>query len=166
MIDVPFEVSPSMDAGQIESFLKQYLGAKVGGVSSGGGRVVLHANDLLTQTELQMVQSILTTQSYGLTVVTNKPQITANGQDTATILCNNPVIAADTTLAYTVTFTGVIDGVSYTDGDYASGTAALEAGAVNLTLAVDHAGTYRVELRRTAAGAKEFGTTIITAVGE
>jgi hypothetical protein len=38
MIDVPFEVSPSMDAGQIESFLKQYLGAKVGGVSSGGGR--------------------------------------------------------------------------------------------------------------------------------
>ena len=103
----------------------------------------------------------LVVNDTGLTVVANKSQIIANEIDTVDIVCNNPVIAADTALAYTVTFDGAIDGVTYVNGDYASGDAAVESGTVRLTLSTDFVGTYVVTLRRKTSS--EFGRVTITA---
>lgn len=164
MIPVPFDVVIAPNPERLEAILRSRLPNKYLSLNTAPGRVTIHSNDLFTPAEFAMVKSIIETESYGLTVVTNKPQITADANDTATILCNSPIIAADASLAYTVTFTGVIDGVSYANGDYASGTVPLESGAVNLTLAVEFVGLYRVELRRTTVGALEFGSVTINAV--
>jgi hypothetical protein len=164
MLDIPIDVPVQPDAGRLDPLLKTLIGAKYAGISITPRRAVLHVNDLLTRDELTRATAAVTTESYGLTLAVNKPQITADGGDNATIICNNPIIAADTSLAYTVTFSGIIDGIPYTDGDYASGTAPVENGAVTLTLAVEFAGSYRILLRRTAVGALEFGTATITAI--
>lgn len=164
MLDIPIDVPIQPDAGRLDPLLKTLIGAKYAGISLAPNRAVLHVNDLLTRDELTRATSAVTTESYGLTLATSKPQIAADGIDSATIICNNPIIAADTSLAFTVTFTGTIDGVTYTDGDYAAGTAPVENGAVTLTLAVEFAGSYHILLRRTALAALEFGTTTITAI--
>lgn len=164
MLDIPIDVPVQPDAGRLDPLLKTLIGAKYAGISITPGRAVLHVNDLLTRDELIRATTAVTTESYGLTLAANKPQITADGQDSATIICNNPIIAADTTLAYTVSFSGIIDGVTYTDGEYANGSAPVENGAVTLTLAVEFAGSYYILLRRNAPTALEFGTATVTAI--
>ena len=164
MLDIPIDIVVQPDAGRLDPLLRTLIGAKYAGISLSPSRAVLHVNDLLTRDELTRATTAVTTGSYGLTLAVSKPQITADGADSTTIICNNPMIAADSSLAYTVTFTGMIDGISYTDGDYAAGTAPVESGAVTLTLAVEFAGSYHLLLRRTTSGALEFGTATITAI--
>ncbi|MDX2138002.1 MAG: hypothetical protein SF123_07890, partial [Chloroflexota bacterium] len=110
-----------------------------------------------------MLDQVIRTGSFGLTVVANKSVIQADNSDSASIICNSPILAADASVGYIVHFTGTIDGTAYEAGEYATGTAPVESGVVTLTLAVDFAGSYRVTLRR-ATPNREFGTVVVSAV--
>jgi hypothetical protein len=160
---VTMEIGFVPSVGEIETALRQVFGANYLGLASGGGKLTIVTNEPLDYTQFQLARQIVETGAFGLVLASNKAQIVANEQDTATLICNSPIIAADTALAYNVTFTGTANGVDYADGDYASGTVAVEGGAATLTLAVDFAGAYRVTVRRTAPGALEFASRVITA---
>lgn len=125
-------------------------------------REVEFISDLPISDDARTAIARLVTGDTGLTVVANKAQIIANEVDTVDIVCTNPVIAADTDLAYTVTFSGTIDNVAYINGNYASGDAAVENGAVRLALSTDFVGSYVITLRR--KNSSEFGRVSVQAV--
>jgi hypothetical protein len=163
MFDFPFERPANLDFAWLDGVLRGVLDARFTGITLTEQRVIVHMIERPSAADWSMIDQIIRTGSFGLTVVANKSVIQANNSDSATIVCNSPILAADASVSYVVHFTGTIDGTPYEAGEYATGTASVESGVVTLTLAVDFAGSYRVTLRR-AAPAREFGTVVVNAV--
>jgi hypothetical protein len=162
MFDFPYERPASLDFAWLDGALRNLLDVRFTGMTLTEQRVIVHMTERPSAADWSMLDQVIRTGSFGLTVVANKSVILANNTDSATIVCNSPILAADASVSYVVHFTGTIDGTAYEAGEYATGTAPVENGVVTLTLAVDFAGSYRVTLRR-AAPAREFGTVVVGA---
>lgn len=115
----------------VDRALRNKLGDKIVGASSGGGKVRAHLTDASAIADEQTAQTVL--ENYGaLNLSVDKTAISADGVDTATI---------------TYATTGTVDYVVYLDGQvYSTGAEPDSGGTVTLTLATEIAGVYVVHI--------------------
>lgn len=159
-IPLGFERPAEFDYISTERKLKMLMGNKYEGLAA-GSVVTIFLEQPPTAQQKAAIQATVETGSYGLTVVSNKTTIVANGTDTANVVCNTPLLAADVNVDFEVRFSGRIDGIEYVFGEWGDGAAAVESGTVTLTLATASAGTYEVIIKRQTG--LHFGSVVIQA---
>lgn len=83
----------------------------------------------------------------GATLRNGSLEITANGMASASIVCDDAVIASDSALDYAVWLDGAV---------VASGEAAVDTGSVTLNFSTDEDGEYVIEVKRKTGYASGF----------
>ncbi len=143
--ETPFlPLSPSA----LDRVLRFMIGEAFAGISRSPDRVTVHCENVLTEAQIAAVMNVLQTTAYGLTVVTDKTTIAADDTDTATVTVSGAVMASDPALDYAVHYTGSDGGTLYEEGEWATGTAAVTAGAATLTFKTPAAGSYHIIVKR------------------
>lgn len=95
-----------------------------------------------------LLNAVLTGHN-SLPVSSDKSVLAADGNDTATIICNAPALANDISVDYGVWLNGSV----YS----AVATAPVVSGTVTLTLTTEEAGEYLIEMRRRGVGNYQSG---------
>lgn len=117
--------------GVVDRALRNALGSKIIGASSGGGKLRAHLTDQSAAADESKARTVLEQYNF-LAISTDKTSISADGVDTATI---------------TYFTAGTVDWMAYLDGvEYASGEETAVGGVVTLTLAVEIPGEYEVHI--------------------
>lgn len=141
-------------AEALDATLRGALGSEIAGMSVGSSGVSVHflvplgGGDALAE---QIVNA-----HNSLNVSSNQSSVNADGNDIATITCNDAAIASDSDVDYTVW----LDGEIYTE----TASAAVSSGLVELTLATEDPGEYLIEIKRQGEGNYESGYVRIQAL--
>lgn len=162
MLPLNFETTETPTHARANMYASWVLGDALEGVVTQQGMVTVIVEERPTSAQVAALRDSFTREEHVLVVTSDKATLLPDGTDTATILCNHPILASDGTVRYEVRYTGSINGVQSENEMYASGTAPVESGVVALTLTVDFAGEYRVLIRRNAPS-YHFGGIVITA---
>lgn len=153
MADINHEVTYQKVVGSItalDAHLRTILGNAIAGISARGSSLDVH---FLTEPgAIDNLAAQIVEAHNTLVVTVDQSVIAADGLDTATISCADPVILGDPTIEFSV----------WLDGDpYSAPTAApVSGGLVELTLTTEDAGIYLVEIKRQGAG--DYHTGYIT----
>ncbi|MDX2141379.1 MAG: hypothetical protein SF123_25055, partial [Chloroflexota bacterium] len=94
MFDFPYERPASLDFAWLNGALRDVLGSRFTGMTLTEQRVIVHMTERPSAADWSMLDQVIRTGSFGLTVVANKSVIQADNSDSASIICNSPILAA------------------------------------------------------------------------
>ena len=156
MAEVNHTQSVTKNVGSIaglDSLLRSALGASIAGISVRFDQLDVHFLSAPGAPD-SLADQIVNTHNT-LIVSVDQSIIAADGIETATITCADPVIAGDSEVVYRV----------WLDEDVysAPSSASVSGGSVELTLTTEDAGIYVVEIKRHGAGNYQTGYITIEA---